>query len=522
MPKHCDPRWEGLITKGGNAVADTFSDIIFALAEIENRLETATGAVRVALEAARSQLRLLLINESLNSLATAAAAVDAATTQLQNAANAAVDQGLIERLKQLSKSINDKLKATPGAVNEVVDKPDNPALSGDIVEDVKRLCIEEWKWFGQQEYGLDGDLVRQGHQEGEKNYAERIGEYWQVGTNTSGVDGRDHDWFWSATFISWIFRTANAKKNFRYSTQHSVFISQAIRDRLNGTSSGFWGFRLNECKPAVGDIVCWTRESGIDYDHQNNGDYKGHSDIVVEVEQDRVWVIGGNVGNSVTKRPLRLTTSGYLQETTSSGEVLFGIMQNRIPLLSAPAVAETPQDGNLPVGRVGQAFESTDGALVMIDEGYDLLRKWEGCVLYAYDDSTKPPHQVFPGDHVGGTLTIGYGHTGTDVRPGLTWTADQAETALRDDVRAVSDMIIPLIKKPIKNNQFSALVSFTFNIGLSAFKGSSALKAINVGDLPSVPALMARWHKTTINGVLVDSAGLANRRAAEIALWNKA
>ncbi|MBY3030576.1 DUF2272 domain-containing protein [Rhizobium leguminosarum] len=505
-------------------MADSYSEIVLALADIESRLESATDADRAALEAARSQLRLLLINESLSSLALAAAAVDAAREQLQGAVNASNDQGLIERLRQLSNSFKEKLKA-PGS-SSAEHEATSFISSGDIVKDVLRRCDEEWKRFGQQEYNLDGDLVRAGHKEGEDGYAERIGEYWQVGTKTNGINGRDHDWFWSATFVSWIFRTADAKESFRYSTQHSVFISQAIRDRLNGNQAGFWGYRLNEYRPSAGDIVCWSRESGIDFDHQNNGDYKGHTDIVVEVELDRVWVIGGNVGNSVTKRPLRLTASGYLKDATSSGEVLFCIMQNRIPLLSAPAdVQQSPASSAInggPIGKAGQAFEAADGAPLMVDEGYDLLRKWEGCILYAYDDATKPPHRVAAGEHVSGTLTIGYGHTGPDVWPGLTWSTDQAEAALKDDVRHVSNRIGPLIKRPIKNNEFSALVSLTFNIGLGAFEGSSALKAVNSGDLASVPSLIARWHKTTINGVLVDSPGLANRRAAEIALWNKA
>ncbi|MDK4741300.1 DUF2272 domain-containing protein [Rhizobium sp. CNPSo 3464] len=502
-----------------------YSEIVLALADIENQLETATGGDRIALEGARIQLQRLLIDDSLSSLSTAAAAVDAATVQLQKAANASTNQGLLDRLRRLSTDLRGKVTSSSGSVAEEQKSAPAPS-SGNIIDEVQRLCIEEWNRFGQQEYGFDGELIRKGHQEGEDNYAERIGEYWQVGTNTTGVDGRDHDWFWSAAFVSWVFRTAGAGKNFRYSTQHSIFIAQAIRDRLNGTSSGFWGFRLDEHHPAVGDIVCWSRQDGIDFDHQNNGDYKGHTDIVIGVGNDRIWVIGGNVGNSVTKRPLRLNSEGYLQDATISGEVLFAVLQNRIPSLTAPTSTPTSPDmtqakaGGMP--KQGLVLEAPDGGLAMVDEGYDLLRKWEGCILYAYDDATKPPHRVASGEHINGTLTIGYGHTGSDVWPGLTWTEDQAEAALTKDVKLVSDLIAPLIKTPIKNRQFSALVSLTFNIGLGAFKDSSALKAINTGDLAAVPDLIARWHKTTINGVLVDSPGLANRRAAEIALWNKA
>jgi hypothetical protein len=94
--------------------------------------------------------------------------------------------------------------------------------------------------------------------------------------------------------------------------------------------AGYWCWRLNELKPSVGDLVCWARQSGIDYDHQNNGDYAGHCDIVVAVAASEVEVIGGNVGDSVTRRPLRLDQNGYLVGGEHGGETLFGLMQNRI------------------------------------------------------------------------------------------------------------------------------------------------------------------------------------------------
>jgi hypothetical protein len=127
-------------------------------------------------------------------------------------------------------------------------------------------------------------------------------------------------------------KQAGAGNRFRYSTQHSVYISQAIRDRLNARAdAGYWGFRLNEQAPDVGDIVCWAREDGVDYDNQKNGNYKGHCDIVVQKSDGMVFVIGGNVGDSVTKRPLRLAPNGFLQPTVEGGETLFALMENRMP-----------------------------------------------------------------------------------------------------------------------------------------------------------------------------------------------
>ncbi|MGD9885243.1 MAG: DUF2272 domain-containing protein, partial [Reyranella sp.] len=193
-------------------------------------------------------------------------------------------------------------------------------------------ALAEWELFGQQTYDLAGRTIQAGHLEGEDGgYYKRVGTYWQDGTNTNGLDGRNHDWPWSAAFISWVIRRAGAGSRFRYSTQHSVFISQGIRDFLQQRqAASYWTVRLAAVQPKVGDLVCWARQAGVDYDHQNGGDYKGHTDLVVEVTADKVMVVGGNVGNSVTKRPLRLDGSGFLLPTEQAGETLFALMQCRL------------------------------------------------------------------------------------------------------------------------------------------------------------------------------------------------
>jgi hypothetical protein len=196
----------------------------------------------------------------------------------------------------------------------------------------ENVAAGEWNFFGDQTYDIDGHLAQLGHKEGDDGWYQRVGTYWLDGTNTRDVDGRNHGMAWSAAFISWVMKTSGAGDRFRYSTLHSVYIYQAIRDRLrSNAAAGFWCWRLNELKPKIGDIVCWSRQVGIDYDNQNGGDYKAHCDIVVEVQSDRVYVIGGNVGNSVTRRPLSLDDFGFLKSVTFDSETLFALMQNRIP-----------------------------------------------------------------------------------------------------------------------------------------------------------------------------------------------
>jgi hypothetical protein len=222
------------------------------------------------------------------------------------------------------------LPAVP--VAQAAQAPDMEQEASVFAAEVENVAVGEWNFFGDQTYDIKGHVAQLGHKEGDDGWYQRVGTYWLDGTNTRDVDGRNHGMPWSAAFISWVMKTSGAGDRFRYSTLHSVYIYQAIRDRLrSNAAAGFWCWRLNELKPKIGDIVCWSRQAGIDYDNQNGGDYKAHCDIVVEVQSDRAYVIGGNVGNSVTRRPLPLDDFGFLKSVTFDSETLFALMQNRIP-----------------------------------------------------------------------------------------------------------------------------------------------------------------------------------------------
>lgn len=142
----------------------------------------------------------------------------------------------------------------------------------------------------------------------------------------------------------------------------------------------------------------------------------------------------------------------------------------------------------------------------------DKIKQWEGLRLTAYKDSV-------------GVWTIGYGHTGADVKPGMTITNARADELLRGDLRTAERAVDSSVTVPLSDNQFGALVSFVFNVGSGAFKGSTLLKKLNAGDYDAVPAELARWNKGTVGGSIsgggkkVVIPGLVNRRAAEIGLW---
>lgn len=144
-------------------------------------------------------------------------------------------------------------------------------------------------------------------------------------------------------------------------------------------------------------------------------------------------------------------------------------------------------------------------------ETLEHVKRWEGLKLTAYPD---------PGSRDGTPWTIGFGHVSDGhmkVYRGLTISPAQAEAALEYDLNETAAAISDLVKVELTDNQFGALVSFAFNVGISAFAKSTMLKRLNKGDYAAVPQQMARWIYN--DGKPMD--GLVNRRAAEAGLWAK-
>ena len=117
-----------------------------------------------------------------------------------------------------------------------------------------------------------------------------------------------------------------------------------------------------------------------------------------------------------------------------------------------------------------------------------------------------------------GHLTVGYGHL-TDNKKSIT--KDDAELFLAWDIDKIRKAIESSIKVPLNENQTAVIVSFVFNVGVSAFVNSTLLKKLNQGDYDSVPSELKRWNKGTINGSKVVIQGLVNRREKESELWVK-
>ncbi len=133
-----------------------------------------------------------------------------------------------------------------------------------------------------------------------------------------------------------------------------------------------------------------------------------------------------------------------------------------------------------------------------------LVKEFEGLYLKAY---------VCPA----GVLTIGWGHTGSDVYSGMTITQTQAETYLTNDLQKFVNCVSSYLKVSLNPNQVGALVSFTFNLGCGAFQGSTLLRRLNAGENPNTVATQEFPRWVMANGVKL--AGLVRRRDAEVAFF---
>jgi len=133
--------------------------------------------------------------------------------------------------------------------------------------------------------------------------------------------------------------------------------------------------------------------------------------------------------------------------------------------------------------------------------GAKLTEQFEGCKLTAYPD---------PGTG-GAPWTIGYGHTGPEVHPGLTITQEQAEELLMEDVKKAAATVNTKVTTDITQEEFDALVDFVFNVGAGNFNASTLLKKVNAGDIHGAADEFLKWDMAAGKHMV----GLLKRRHAE-------
>jgi lysozyme len=156
--------------------------------------------------------------------------------------------------------------------------------------------------------------------------------------------------------------------------------------------------------------------------------------------------------------------------------------------------------------------------MTLSERGRQLLGTLEGVRLQAYRDSA-------------GLLTIGVGHlltrdelssgkiylAGQPVKWGAGLRAEHVAALLAQDIAPVEQAVSALVRVPVSQAQFDALVIFAFNVGREAFAKSALLRLLNAGQAGQVPAQLRRWVYAGGQQIV----GLAKRREAEAALWQE-
>ena len=135
------------------------------------------------------------------------------------------------------------------------------------------------------------------------------------------------------------------------------------------------------------------------------------------------------------------------------------------------------------------------------NEGISLIKKFEGCELEAYQDAV-------------GVWTIGYGHT-KNVIEGMTVSKEQADNMLLNELDEYCEHVEKAVTVDLKQCEFDALVSWTYNLGPTNLNNSTMLKVLNNKEYNEVPNQIKRWNKA--GGKVLQ--GLVRRREAEALLF---
>ena len=131
---------------------------------------------------------------------------------------------------------------------------------------------------------------------------------------------------------------------------------------------------------------------------------------------------------------------------------------------------------------------------------------WEGDRRTAYADKLAY-----------GVPSVCNGHTGPDVRVGDVWSKEQCDAVLQKNIEKHSTGLLKCVKVPLNQNQFDALSSWAFNVGVGAACGSTLVKLLNQGLYAQACQQLPKWSRAGGKEV----RGLLNRRNAEMALCLK-
>lgn len=225
-----------------------------------------------------------------------------------------------------------------------------------------------------------------------------------------------------------------------------------------------------------------------------------------------IWLILLLLGAAIGDRyGLPGWARGLTDRGFSSIEGWFGRLDEPIPAapeneaIAPPTEDDVAEPGDAPPATAPEPApndlgNAANAGLRINDAGLTIIKESEGLRLEAYN--------------AGGQWLIGYGHSRT-AEAGMTITESEAEQLLREDVQVSEDIVKKMVLVPVNENQFSALVSFAYNLGAGAFSRSTVLDALNAGDYTQA-ADNFRNHNTG-GGEVIEH--LVERREKERSLF---
>lgn len=157
--------------------------------------------------------------------------------------------------------------------------------------------------------------------------------------------------------------------------------------------------------------------------------------------------------------------------------------------------------GDIQTRDTAQIDASSHAHLATNKAAIHILKSYEGLSLDAYPEA----------DY----WLIGYGHKNPSIRAGTSISPKTAERYLRSDLAAREDFVRSVVTVPLNENEFSALVALSYNIGNGSFKNSTVLRLLNEGDREAAANAFLMWNKVKRDGELTQSTHLTGRREAE-------
>ncbi len=204
---------------------------------------------------------------------------------------------------------------------------------------------------------------------------------------------------------------------------------------------------------------------------------------------------------------------GVPVEVIPQGDGTFTVRATYPDDMEIPGALALPAQNAPPPQPPGPPPPAQDtGILRLSQKGAALVKAFESCLqpvgggkFRAYSD---PVH----------VLTIGWGHTnhnGRQFDASAVWTQDDCDTEFMADMAIFEKAVTRNVTVQLNQDQFDALVSFTFNLGEGNLKQSTLLKMVNAKDFAGAAAEFPRWNKA--GGQVLR--GLVRRRASEALLF---